>query len=402
MTGSQTTTLLVLALGAFAAPLVSRRLGVPAVVGEALLGALIAALAGPLANTGLPNALGFLGFALLMFTAGAEIDFERIERGSKQMVIVGILFGAFSIASAVALATTLGTAPIVGVGYGVTSIALAVAALQEIDLLSSTVGQAVLVVGGLGESVSLLALTAVNLASQGEGSARFEQVLKLVGALLLAYVILLALRSLVWWYPEHFERMVDTREPTEVGVRAALALMLAFVAAAAQLGLEPILGAFLAGAIFGFVFRATEPLSGKLNTVGYGFLIPYFFIGVGQELDLRSLLTPTMVSLVGQALALTVLVKVCGTPLLRLIGLPWREALSVALFLGAPLTLQVAVARLGEDLDLLGHDQAMALVFCSVLAGLSMPALGRRLLRRSRAEGQDAPLDRFPLAKDIR
>jgi Kef-type K+ transport system membrane component KefB len=401
MTGPQTTTLLILALGAFVAPLISRRLGVPAVVGETLLGALIATFVGPLANTGIPNALGFLGFALLMFSAGAEIDFERIERGSKQTLVVGILFGALSMTSAVALTTALGKSPIIGVGFGVTSIALAVAALQEAGLLAGKVGQAVLIVGGLGEFVSLLALTGVNLAAHGEGQALLEQVLKLVGALLLAYVILMVLRSLVWWYPEHFERMVEARDPTEFGVRAALALMLAFVAAAAQLGLEPILGAFLAGAIFGFVFRATEPLSGKLNTVGYGFLIPFFFIGVGEELNLGSLLTPAMVSLVGQALALTVLAKVIWAPILRLVGLPWRDTLSVAFFLGAPLTLQVAVARLGEDLKLLGHDQAMALVLCSVLAGMTMPIVGRRLLGRSHEKGPATLPDRFPLSGEF-
>lgn len=380
MTGPQTTTLLILALGAFIAPLLSRRVGVPAAVGEIALGAVIATVLGPLSDAGLPGALGFLGFALLMFTAGAEIDFDQIERGGPRVLFVGLVFGILSVGGAIVLVTRLGEPAIVGIGFGVTSIALAVAALQEANLLSGKIGQTVLVVGGLGEFVSLLALTGVDLFSRRADQAVADAVLKLVGALLLAYVLLIVLRSLVWWFPESFELVVNAREPTEVGVRAALALILASVAAAAWFGVDPILGAFLAGAIFGFVFRAKEPLEGKLNGIGYGFLIPIFFIGVGEELNLQSLLRADLVVLVAEALALTVLVKVLLTPLLRLTGLPWQGALSVGLFLAAPLTLQVATARLGENLKLLNHDQAVALIVSSVVASIIMPTLGRRLL----------------------
>ncbi len=382
MTPDQMVALLVLAVGAFLAPLASRRLGIPASVGEILLGALIANLIGPLANTGVPGALGFVGFAVLMFTAGLEIDFDHIERGGAIQLVAAVLYVALSTGSAVALVVWRGGAPIIGIAYGVTSIGIAVAAMREAGVIGGQIGQAVLLVGGLGEFVSVIALTGINMVSRSASEPIFLQLLKLLGALILVYLALIVLRSLVWWYPEGFERLVDAKDPSEVGIRAALALMLAFVAAAALLGIEPILGAFLAGAVFGLVFRATEPLTEKLTSVGYGFLIPIFFIGVGQDLRWQNLIRPSVLVPLVIALVATILVKVLAAPVLRLAGLSWHSSLTVAVFLAAPLTLQVAIARLGADLHLLSDTQATALIVASVISGVIMPSLARRLSSR--------------------
>jgi len=383
MTSDQMVALLVLAVGAFLAPLVSRRIGIPASVGEILLGALIANLIGPLANTGVPGALGFVGFAVLMFTAGLEIDFDRIERGGAGQLVVALIYVAVSTGGTVALVVIRGDAPILGIAYGVTSIGIAVAAMREANVIGGRIGQTVLLVGGLGEFVSMLALTGIDLVSRSASGPVSLQLIKLLGALILVYLVLVVLRSLVWWSPESFERLVDAKDPSEVGIRAALALMLAFVAAAALLGLEPILGAFLAGAVFSLVFRSSEPLTEKLTSVGYGFLIPIFFIGVGQDLRWQSLIRPSVVVPLGIALVVTVLAKVLAAPVLRLAGLSWHSALTVAVFLAAPLTLQVAIARLGADLHLLSQTDATALIVASVFSGVIMPSLARRLSSRA-------------------
>ena len=378
MTSQQTVALLVLSVGAFLAPLFSRRIGVPAAVGEILLGAIIGNVMGPLANTGVPGALGFVGFALLMFTAGTEFDFESIERGGARQMVIGVMYIALSIGLAIMIGVWRGVPMVEGIAFGVTSIGIAVAALREANLLGAPIGQAVLVVGGLGEFISMLALTGIDLVSTKMNRPITLDVLKLVGALLIAYLLLRALRSMVWWYPESFGRLVDAADPSEVGVRAAFALMLAFVAAAALLGIEPILGAFLAGLTFGFVFRSKDVLVGKLSSVGYGFLIPVFFIGVGQDLRLDTLRSPVVLSMAGVALVATVLAKLLPAPCFRLAGVSWRNSVVVSLFLATPLTLQVAVARLGVDLKLLSSDESTALVVASVISGIIVPTLARR------------------------
>jgi Kef-type K+ transport system membrane component KefB len=394
MTASQTLTLLVLALGAFVAPLVSRRIGIPTAVGEILSGAVLATLIGRLTTTGIPGALGFVGFALLMFTAGGDIDFDRLERGGRRQVLLALGFVGISSTGTLAIASALDLPPILTITGSVMSIGVAIAALRETGHLDDRLGQTVLVVGGLGEFVSLLALTGLDLTATTHGTDRLLAAGRVLLALLVAYLLLVGLRSLVWWYPERFERLLEVKDPSEVGVRAAMATMLAFAAGASLLGMEPILGAFLAGGLFGFVFRAKEVLEEKLAAVGYGFLIPFFFLGVGQELRPAELLTPGVARLVGGVILLTLAGRLLASPLLRWAGLSWRESWSVACFLAAPLTLQVATVQLGADLGLLRPADVTGIVLAAVISGILLPSVGHQLVRI----GQPAPAATPPRA----
>lgn len=380
MIATETGPLFVLALGALFAPLFSRRIGIPTAVGEILLGIVVGIFLGPQSG-GLLEALAFLGFALLMFTAGAEIDFAEIERGSGRQFVVALAFIAVCLGVATLLARGLGYPVVIGLASGVISIGVAVAALRETGLIQEKIGQTVLVVGGIGEGISLVALTALDLGRQTAGSGLGIALVKLGGALVATYVFLIVVRGLVWWYPEQFAGLVEARDPSEVGVRAAFAVMLAFVAAAVWIGIEPILGAFLSGAIFAFVFRSKEALQGKLTSIGYGFLIPFFFIGVGQDLRLDALTNVDTLRATLVFLVLTLLPRILAAPLLRASGLGPAPALATALFLSAPLTLQVATARLGADLHLLDPSDVTALVLVATLLGVLAPTAARRLVR---------------------
>lgn len=379
MTGAQVGALFVLALGALFAPLLSRRLGIPTAVGEILLGIGLGAFLGPSAGS-LPDALAFLGFALLMFTAGAEIDVAEIESGSPRQVVVALGFTAACLVAGVLLSVWLGYPLVAGLAGGAISIGIAVAALGEAGLVGARLGQTVLVVGGVGEVVSLLALTALDLLHQNSGPALWFAVGKLLGALVAAYVFLIVLRGLVWWYPEQFARLIEARDPSEVGVRTAFAIMLAFVAVAVWIGIEPILGAFLAGAVFAVVFRSKEALQGKLASVGYGFLIPFFFIGVGQSVRLDALLNLRTLGSGAIFLLLTLAPRIVAAPVLRASGLAPRATLAAAVYLSAPLTLQVATARLGADLGLLASSDVTALILVSTLLGILAPTLARQIM----------------------
>ncbi|HEX5415913.1 MAG TPA: cation:proton antiporter [Chloroflexota bacterium] len=378
---AQTGTLLVLVFGALVAPLLSRRLAIPTSVVEILLGALFVNTLGTLANTGFPGALGSVGFAILMFGAGAEIDFDQIEACGPRNVLLGVGISIVSFGTAILLIRRLQAPLILGIITGVISIGIAAAVLREAGLLGKPIGQAVLVSGGLGEFLSLLTLTGVNIVSHHRFPIVVE-VARLFGVLFIAYILLLSVRAIVWWYPERFSRLVATNDPSELGVRATLAVMRALFAAASLLGLEPTLGAFLAGGMFGYVFRSTAILQGKIASIGYGFLIPIFFIGVGASLRLGEILRPAVFVVAGEVVLITFVGKFVALPLLRLAGLSWRGATVGALFLSAPLTLQVAGARIAENLHLIGTDIGTAVILASVISGLIAPTLGRRFAPR--------------------
>ncbi|MBI2942019.1 MAG: cation:proton antiporter [Chloroflexi bacterium] len=396
MSAEETVALLALSLSAFAAPLVAGRLGLPGAVVEIAFGATLVAVLGPLGRGELVHALAEIGFALLMFLAGMEIDFDSASRAGRRWLAFSILAVVAIFVGAVAGASRLGLDPFFALLGGAVSIGVAVAALRERGLLRAPVGQAVLLVGGLGELATIVFLALFTVYTKhGPGLTAIRELGGLVLLFICAWVLLIALRELVWWFPHRFARLVQSHDPAEIGTRAALALLFAFVGLASALRVEMILATFLAGAAFGFVFRQKAALEGKLNATGFGFFIPAFFVSVGFGTRLGDVARPEHLALVGQIAAVSFLARAPVWPLLRLAGLRWRPALGATLFLAAPLTLLVAIATAGRELGRLDGPTATAIVFYATLSGFLYPILGRAALDSREEPGGKQPAARF-------
>jgi Kef-type K+ transport system membrane component KefB len=166
-------------------------------------------------------------------------------------------------------------------------------ALVETGQQKSRLGQLLLLVGSIGEFLTLFGLAGFNLMHRfGAGWRLVLEVGRALVLFIVAYLLLSLLRLLVWWAPHHFERLVHADDPSEIGVRAGFVLMLSLSTLASLVGLESILGSFLAGALFAFVFRQRGALDAKLSAIGQGFFIPLFFISVGVTFDVHVLANP--------------------------------------------------------------------------------------------------------------
>ena len=170
-------------------------------------------------------------------------------------------------------------------------------------------------------------------------------------------------------------RLQDTT--AEIRVRAAVLLLVGFVALAAKLGLETILGAFLAGAVVGLVDKDTSShphFRIKLEALGYGFLIPVFFVSSGLRLDLAGLIDDPSALARVPVLALALLV-VRGLPALLLARQHDRRSVAAAGLLQATsLPFLVTASQIGVATGTMSQTTAAAL-------GLRRPALGHRLSR---------------------
>jgi Trk K+ transport system NAD-binding subunit len=156
---------------------------------------------------------------------------------------------------------------------------------------------------------------------------------------------------------------------------------MAFVALATLLGVELILGAFLAGMIISLI-RIPEDIDliHKLEAFGYGFFIPVFFIMVGVELELGQLAdSPNSLLLLPVLLVISLIVKILPALILKRI-MSWREVLGGGLLLNTHLSLEIAVAVIGVRLEILSPATGTALVLFSVITVLLMPLLANALL----------------------
>jgi Kef-type K+ transport system membrane component KefB len=177
-------------------------------------------------------------------------------------------------------------------------------------------------------------------------------------------------------------RLQDTT--AEIRVRFAVVLLIGFTALAERFGLESILGAFLAGAVVGMVDRdaTSHPnFRTKLEAIGYGFLVPVFFISSGVRLDLRDLLSHPA-ALARVALFLLALLVVRGVPaLLNLRAAGPRATVAVALLQATSLPFIVTATQIGTALGQISAVTAAALVCAGLLSVLLFPPLALALLR---------------------
>jgi Kef-type K+ transport system membrane component KefB len=373
--------------GAFIMPLLAARIHVPAAVGEILFGVAVGssglAWVHPTAFT---DFLSDLGFIFLMFLVGMEIDFDRIEKEGVKTVALATLVAASTLGVGAVLTWRLDLPFFLALVFGAMSVGILLVSLVEVGASRTRFGQMLLLVGSIGEFLTLLALTGYNLIFlYGVSIHLAEEILKALFLFVVAYSILSVLRLLVWWFPHRFRRWVDVDDPSEIGVRAGFVLMLSLAAVSGWVGLEAILGAFLAGALFSYVFRDKGILETKLTAVGQGFFVPLFFINVGVSFEMGALGdVTTLLRGLGVLAAASLVAKLIPAFLLILVGLTLRQVASSAFLLAAPLTLLVAAAEMGHELGVLDDRLDAEIVLLAIVSGIVFPTIFKLLCPRPR------------------
>ena len=374
--------LILIATAAFVLPLLAGRLRLPAIVLEIMFGVVVGPVLGAI-DPGEPL-LGFLaelGLFLLMFLAGFEIDFSKLERQGPVQIVSGlVLFGAFLAAGYLGAGLleheTIEQRLFLTFLVAAAALGLVVPALRGTGRAGTRLGQLVLLTAVIAEVGSLIGIVVLSvLADDGVG-------LDLLGIPALGIAVLLTLtilRRAAWWYPERFERLFRSDDPAEMGTRASLALLFVFVGLSALLGVEPILGAFLAGAAFAYVVRDPGSLHEQLNGFSFGFFIPVFFISVGIEFPLSELGEGSVLVQALGLIAIAFTVKLVPSLLLMLRGFGLRESLAAGVLLAGQLSVIIALADLGLDLGLLSSGLRAGAIMLVAVSAIASPIAFRLL-----------------------
>jgi Kef-type K+ transport system membrane component KefB len=179
---------------------------------------------------------------------------------------------------------------------------------------------------------------------------------------------------------------------SQLAVRLAVVLIFGLVAVAGHLGLDVLLGGFVAGIITRIALKGREVavLESKLIAVGYGFLVPFFFVTSGMNFDLDALLSSTGAMLKVPMFVVLFLV-VRGVPAIALYRsvMSARDRLALAFFSATQLPLVVAITTIATDQGQMKSSTAAALVGAAILSTLIYPFAGLALRRRARAMGND-------------
>jgi len=373
--------LLLVSAAALLLPALSRSIGIPAVVAEILFGVILgkSVLHMEFAGNWLPF-LAELGFLLLMFQAGMEIDFGTLRRQSRGQILFQFLFFFVTLGLSLLAALMLGSGPFMALVLSTTSLGLVMPTLKESGLSKTELGQSILIAATLADFLTLFGITFYILFIQYGISWRFV----LPIPLFVGFGILLRLGRLwAWWHPSQAERVLGIQEDAqEIGVRLSMALLFLFVGLSELVHLEPVLGAFLGGSLLSYVFREKALLETKLSALGFGFLIPVFFIHVGMQFDLSNVLKPEPVLFTLTLLGFALVVKLAPAFLLVLRGRRLREVFQVGFLLSSRLSLIIAAAAIGVQNRLITEETKDAIVFLALITCFLGPTLFKLSLGR--------------------
>jgi Kef-type K+ transport system membrane component KefB len=382
--------LLIVTVVAFAAPLLlaltpARRL--PAIVLEIVVGIVIGPSVLGWVNIDLPiSILSVLGLAFLLFLAGLEVELERLR--GRLLVFVGL---AFLISFGLALLVGYGlyaagqvVSPLlIAIILVATSLGIVITVLKDAGESTSNFGQLVIAGAMFAEFGSIILLS---LFFSRESTGTPTKLVLLGGFALLAcgfiFVILRLERSKR--ITAVLLRLQDTT--AQIRVRGAFMLLVAFVALASVLGLETILGAFVAGVILRLVDgdrMMTHPqFREKLEAIGYGVFIPIFFVASGIRFDLAALFSSSS-TILRVPIFLAALLLVRGVPALLyrpLVGN--RRSVAAGLLQATSLSFIVAASQIGLELGLITKATGAALIAAGLLSVLIFPIIALTLLRR--------------------
>lgn len=390
--------LLLLTALALAVPLIIRRIGsilrLPIVVGEIVAGIVVGRSGLDLIHeTPSITFLADFGFIFLMFLSGLELEFGGSGAPSgnrhphsfwRQPGWLGSFNFALTLLLATGIGVLLGKAgmtrnPILlGLILSTTSLGIVVPVLKERELISSLYGQCLLSAALISDFVPMLLLGLyISVLTKG---ISWNLLLFLV--LLIAFVLAARLGRWANSYPVIRRVLEELSHATaQIRIRGTFALIVLWVVLAGSLGVEVILGAFMAGAILAQSRRvARGRLEEQLDAIGYGFFIPIFFIMVGARFDLAALGASAKALWLAPALIVAAYSANLLPALCFRLRFSWRESIAGGFLLASRLSLAIAAAAIAFELNLISSGTNSAIILVAVVTCTCSPVLFNRIL----------------------
>lgn len=331
----------------------------------------------------LVSAVAVLGMAFLLFLAGFEVDVRGLAgpdgRVAGRGLAASLVLAAAAAAVLVAVGWPLKAALLVASALMATSVGLVGPLLRDAGLLGRPVGRLTLAGAALGEVAAVLLISVGFSVAHGPAAA-----------LAVLAVVVAAGAAAAWMVSAASRRVriaMAVREQAEGGGQARIRLTVLAVTAlallASKLGLEAVLGAFLAGGLARLIDpdpEASHPAYPvKLDAIGFGFLVPVFFVTSGLRLDLRDVLTdPSALVLVPLVFGLLLLVR--GVPALAFRSRLGPHATTASgLLLATSLPFLLIAGEIGESSGVLTPSRAGALALAGLVSVIVLPPVGLAL-----------------------
>lgn len=296
---------LLLILGA---PVLFERMRIPPLVGMVLAGVLVGPHGlGILQRGDSFDIFGQVGLYYIMFSAGLSMDMSALKTGRRQVVTFGLMsFGVPFVMGYASSFWLLGMSEAASVLVACilashTMVAFSIASRYGLAHHKGVTLSVVATMISLVLSLFVLAAMASTFGGKGGSLAWLFIILKC--AVYTAAVIFI--------YPRIIRFVFRKISDDVLQYIFVMCMVLLSAAISDSLGLEGVLGAFLAGLVFNRYIPASVPLMNHIDFVGNALFIPYFLIGVGMLIDVRLLVASEEALVVTAVVVAVALVSKC-------------------------------------------------------------------------------------------
>src|SRR5574344_1819381 len=347
------------------APILAKILKIPVVVVEIILGLICGYLGLIYADETLKLVAKF-GFIYLMFLAGLEINFKLVKVIKATLAVNVILFFDLGLTYFVAL-------PIFSLG-------MLMMLIKEYGKDEPWLNLA-LSIGVVGEVISILALTLFGGWTEfGLSSKFFTSILTIIAVVIVTILLLRFSYMIFWWFPEVNKYLIPDNEDDkhDQDIRFSISLLLILVSIMLILKIDVVLGAFTAGLFFKMFFNQKQELLHKIESFGFGFFAPIFFIFVGSTVKL-DMITFDSLQHALFIMSAIISIRIVSSYLVFLNYLKAKQTVMFALSDSMPLTFMVAIAMLSYNYELISQDEYFSFIIASMLDGLLLMIVIRKL-----------------------
>ena len=385
--------LVIVVVAAFLTPIIVNRLNInflPVVVAEILMGIIIGhSFLNIVERDSVLNILSTLGFIFLMFLSGLEIDFKAFKKDSRSrqgknkqeknlpshlnlaLTVFGfIMLISIILAYAFKWLGLVDDVLLMVIIISTISLGVVVPTLKEMNIMRTTIGQFILLVAVLADLVTMLLLTVYG-AINGHGGSTIW-----LTGILIVFTIIFYILGGVFKRMSFLQKLMDGT--TQIGIRAVFALIILLVALAEGVGAEYILGAFLAGVVVSLL-NPDEEMVEKLDSFGYGFFIPIFFIMVGVDLNIPSLIKEPSLLLIIPVLIIAFVVSKLIPVLFIKRWFDTKTTIASAFLLTSTLSLVIAAAKIAEQLKTISAETSGILILSAVITCVFVPIVFKKL-----------------------
>ncbi|HHE6851518.1 TPA: cation:proton antiporter [Staphylococcus aureus] len=385
--------LVIVVLAAFLTPIIVNRLNInflPVVVAEILMGIVIGnSFLNIVERDSILNILSTLGFIFLMFLSGLEIDFKAFKKDKRarqgqnddESSIPGHLNLALTVFAFIMIISILLAYVFKWLGLvddvllmviiiSTISLGVVVPTLKEMNIMRTTIGQFILLVAVLADLLTMILLTVYG-AINGQGGSTIWLIGILVVFTAISYILGVQFKRMSF-----LQKLMDGT--TQIGIRAVFALIILLVALAEGVGAENILGAFLAGVVVSLL-NPDEEMVEKLDSFGYGFFIPIFFIMVGVDLNIPSLIKePKLLIIIPILIVAFIISKLIPVMFIRR-WFDMKTTIASAFLLTSTLSLVIAAAKISERLNAISAETSGILILSAVITCVFVPIIFKKL-----------------------